>query len=133
VPISLRYAADSKGVVLTASGRTTGAEFLSITNELLDSAERTQHVRFALVDLSEVYEFDISADEVRQVAALVKKSIEFNFHAVIVAIVATQRVVLGLARMWELLVDWVGWRIRVCSSLSEAEDWIRDEMARQDR
>jgi hypothetical protein len=132
MPIAVGYTDVTKGVVLTASGRTTGTEFISVTNQLLDSSARTQHIRYALVNLSDVAEFDMSADKVRQVVALVRKSSQFNRHAVIVAIVATQRVVLGLARMWELMVDWVGWKIRVCSSLSEAENWVGEELARQD-
>jgi hypothetical protein len=31
----------------------------------------------------------------------------------------------GLARMWEALVEWVGWETMAFRSLTEAEDWIR--------
>jgi hypothetical protein len=130
LPISFRYTDDLKGVVLTASGRTTGSEFISVANEVLAGQDQSKCLRHALADLIEITDFDVSAAEIREIVALSRKRMELAPHPVAVAIAASKRVVLGMARMWELLVDWDGWNIRICESLLEAENWLKEEMAR---
>src|SRR5579863_4608171 len=120
MPLSLHYTDDGDGFILSATGRTTGSDFIDLTRTMAADEDRIKTLKFALVDLSDVAEFDVSADEVRRIAALDQRIAAVNPHS-IVAFVATRRVVVGLLRMWELLGARGGWAIRICSARAEAE------------
>jgi hypothetical protein len=130
MPVSFVYAERGTVVVLVASGRTTGSDFIRASNEVLAQCDRAKNVRYALIDLCEISDFDVSAAEVRHVAELGRNSSKIDPRTIAVSIAVSKRAVLGMVRMWELLVNWDTWKVHVCDTLTEAEKWLRSQMAR---
>jgi hypothetical protein len=49
----------------------------------------------------------------------------YAVEGLLVALVAEQSTALGLARMWEAVVEGTGWETKISPSRAEAETWIR--------
>ena len=53
---------------------------------------------------------------------------EVALEGLLVALIAEQGAVLGLARMWEAFVEGIGWETKIFPTLAEAETWVRDRV-----
>lgn len=52
----------------------------------------------------------------------------YAVEGLLVALIAEQGAVLGLARMWEAFVEGIGWETKIFPTLAEAETWVRDRV-----
>jgi hypothetical protein len=68
---------------------------------------------------------NISSDEIRSVVEQNKRIAAVSYPGVIIAVAAPRDLGYGLSRMWEILMDQIGWETMTFRSRSEADDWIR--------
>lgn len=122
MPIS--YSIDaSRGVVLTtASGALTDPELLEHKRTLT----RDQQFRPGMVELSDVRgveRLDVTAEGVRQFVAQDAQDSD-RLSGYRLAIVASQDLVFGMARMYEILTEKNALRVRIFRDMDEARVWL---------
>lgn len=125
MPIRLEFLHEGRGVTYRCEGVVALQHLLDANNRLLVSPGRMRKLKYAIVDATVMEPQYISPSEMdgivwqdRQIAAYVPPGF-------LVAVVAKQSAVFGLARMWEAFVEGIGWEITILSSLEEAQNWIR--------
>jgi hypothetical protein len=110
-------------LVLQASGVLTGEELVATTRGMVEDGPSVSKVDTVLVLLDDVTQLQVGADHVRMVVDLDRRLVEYIPRA-IVAIVASRDEVYGMARMWEMMVGFPGWKIEVFRSRADADEWI---------
>ena len=123
MPFFIEWTDEDRAVLCSGSGVVTGREILSAKETCLARPERIRNLLRATIVLSGITELEVSADEVRRIAALDARLAAQNSHAA-VAIVAPRTSVFGIARMWEAYVVDTGWQTGVFRTLSDAEAWL---------
>jgi len=113
------------GVVFRCSGDVVAADFLAANNGFLATPEEIKKWRYGLVDLSGVRSMDIGYLDVSRIVAQNSTIASIAVPGVLIAVAAPGDHGFGLARMWEALVERVGWETMTFRSLAEAEDWIQ--------
>ncbi|HMF15835.1 MAG TPA: hypothetical protein VKE98_01455 [Gemmataceae bacterium] len=128
MPTSVHYIGAGRGLHFKCWGVLTGEDVMSATASLESDPDAFRNLTYSLVDLIEVTELELTGDEVRSVAYLDRRLAQIN-ACLCVAVVAPKGVVFGMARMWEVLAEPTGWRIRIFRDLHEAEIWIEEMLA----
>lgn len=122
MPVELEYVDDGAGVLMNGSGIVTGRELYAANAEIYSD----QHVfdqRYQIVDFTNAERFDISAEDVRELAAQDCAGAERNPN-IVVAIAGESDLIFGLARMWEAHVNESPLRTCVFRTVDEARQWI---------
>ena len=125
---TMEFIDKGRGVQFTGSGELTGEEMMAPKYRLLDDPEKLRLLRFAIVSLIDVTRFDLSPDQVHQLAALDK---QIGEHAPVVAVVviAPRTHDFGMARMWETILDVPGWSSMVVRTRAEADAFLARHVA----
>ena len=112
------------GVIYHCSGAMIIEDFL-VTNEgFLATPEEIRKWRYTLIDLSAVESMDINYSDVSRVITQNANIATKAVPGVLLAVASPRDHGYGLARMWGVLVERVGWETMTFRSLSDAEDWI---------
>src|SRR5262245_38319751 len=128
MPFSTTITPDGTGILRKGWGVITGAELAAAESELFNAPEiDLGKIRYALVDLSQVTEVRVSADEVRTVARVDEKLSTRN-AALSVSIVAPHDVAFGLSRMWQMVSENTGWHSHVFRDRAGAVAWLRERV-----
>ena len=113
------------GNIIIARGVVTGQEYIETHKRLLSQdKEKLEKYRYCLSDWTEITQMDVPTQDIKKVADLCISASKVN-HDAIVAIVAHQDLIYGLARMFAALADETGWEIIVTRSMKKAESWIK--------
>ena len=94
---------------------------------LTQDKEKFRKYKYSLSDFTAAKKFEISTQKVEQIAELCRSSSTVNSEA-IVAVVANQNLIYGLARMWEMLSDEMNWETMVFRNREDAEAWIKERV-----
>lgn len=113
---------EDRGVYFRQEGAVTGEDLLECA-ESLCSDERLPNLKYKIIEFVEGREFDVTANSIREVAAVDKRGAEIN-PAMKVAIVAPSALIVGMARMYELSGGDGAWETRVFESMQEAREWV---------
>ena len=113
-------------VVQTGSGIWLGQEMVAGARAVREHVQRGAELTHALVDLSDVTELHLSAEEVGLIAAENHRAAASMSHATVAVIAATD-LAFGMARMWEAMVAGTNWRTRVFRDRQAALAWLRIE------
>ena len=116
-----------RGIQFTGSGHLTGDEMIASKHVLLADEPKLAQVRFAIVSLADVTQFEISTKEVHDLAALDKK-IGGITPVVAVVVIAPRTHDFGMARMWETILDVPGWTSSVVRTRQEADAWLAERI-----
>lgn len=130
MPVDLRFLDDGAGLLLACHGPVTGDEIIQQNEELLHAPDRLQQLRYAVVDLAAASSFDASvydaqfaSEQDRRIAALVPQ--------LVVVLIAPSDLTFGMARMWEALVEPLGWSTHAFRSKGDADAWLHQEVQRR--
>ncbi len=129
MPIDVRYLDDGIGVSWLGRGIVTGQDLIDASEETFAPEERLKQVRYALVDLTQIEGVSISPADIRKKATLDGRASSVAPNAV-VALVAAEDLMFGLARIWDAYVDGLSWETMVFRSVAEAESWIQERVGR---
>ena len=80
------------------------------------------------IDLTAVESMDINYNDVSRVVTQNANIASNAVPGVLLAVASPRDHGFALSRMWEALVERVGWKTMTFRSLAEAEDWIRTRL-----
>jgi hypothetical protein len=115
---------EGRGILHIGSGILHGEEIISSAQRILKMVKEGFSPQFALTDLSNVSEFNISSDEISRNADL-NIMISRYVPSVRVAIIALSSHVYGIARMWQMHSDKTGWVIEIFRDREAANKWLK--------
>jgi hypothetical protein len=124
MPATLTTIDGGRGYRLTGAGVLTAAEIIAIKDGVEADPALPRDLAYWLVDLSRVTELRLTAHDVRAIVAVDRRLARLMPSAV-VAVVAPADVVFGLARMWEVLAEGIGWQTQVFREAGAAAAWVR--------
>jgi hypothetical protein len=124
MPATLTAAKDGHGYLITGKGALTGPDILTLKAGVDADPTAPRDLAYWLVDLTGVTELQLSGQDFRDIVTIDRR-LARRMPAAAVAVVAPKDVAFGLARMWEILADDIGWPTGVFRDVREAEAWIR--------
>jgi hypothetical protein len=129
MPYTIEYVDQGRGVRSVGSGVVTGDEIRGALEAVVRGAPaRAPTLRYAVVDLSGVTDLRVTPKDVR-VIATEDRALQAVTPGGVVAIIAPEDHVFGMARMWETLVE-DGWETHVFRTAAEADGWSPLQRAR---
>lgn len=124
MPIDIHFADNRSGVVLIGSGSIVSKEFTETLVAFLEKEKQDlAAVRYWYSDYSQATPFDVTIPDLRRLADASLELARVN-TTLIVAICASDKLVFGLSRMWEIFVDKAGWNIQVFGDQNSAKAWL---------
>ena len=128
MPIIGQIVLNGDGFLEIASGVITGHEVLRFLDDLLESPTMPNPY-FVFLDYSKVEAVKASIHEVREVAMKGRLLMPRSRRTSVFAVIASKPIVFGLARMWQMFVEFpTGWHIRVFYQREEALAWLQSEV-----
>ncbi len=128
MPIDIRVLHNGMGILYHCHGTVNGKDFINANNQLLRSKERLKQARYGLIDVTAADDVQISDSELLTITAQDKKISAFVPSGVVVAVIANNDIALGLARIWEALVEYTGWETMTFRMRWKAESWIAEKV-----
>ena len=125
MPIQIEVRHDAMGVVYHCRGAMIIDDFFAANESFLATPEEIRKWRYAVIDLNAVESMNINYKDVSRVVTQNADIAAKAVPGVLLAVASPRDHGYGLARMWEALVERVGWETMTFRSLAEAEDWIR--------
>jgi hypothetical protein len=125
MPISIEGRQDGAGVIYYCHGDMTIDDFFQAGIGFLAFPEEIKKWRYSVIDLTSVAAMHLSSDDIRSVVEQNKRIAAIAHPGVILAVAAPKDLGYGLARMWEILMEQIGWETMTFRSRAEAESWIR--------
>jgi hypothetical protein len=122
IDIQIRHAA--MGVIYHCYDAVTIKDYFEAGNTFLATPDEIKKWRYAIIDLTSVESMDINFNEVASVVQQNNRIAANAPKGVLVAVASPNDLGYGLARMWEALVERVGWETATFRSRPEAELWI---------
>ena len=124
MPIQICYESNPSGVVAKGIDTVTGSEFLTANQELIDCNQCT----YQIIDMSEASLFQISMEELHQVAIQDRK-INKTYALEKMAIVGDDEIVKDVYQTFEFFsLTWVGrykpFTSRFFNGLQDARAWV---------
>ena len=123
MPVDLKELLNGQGVAHIAHGIVTGAENYAATQALLRQKNIGEYL-FGVADFTLAESVKFSTAELRGFAAADSEVAKLTRPGWLVALVAPQDVVYGVARMWQVFAEEVGWESKVCRSRNDAQAWV---------
>lgn len=128
MPIEVEVRHEAMGVIYHCSGAVTIEDFLEANARFLDTPDEILNWRYTLIDLVAVESMKINYADVSKVVAQNKTIAGKAVSGVLLAVASPKDLAFGLARMWEALVERVGWETMTFRSVEEAKTWIQRRM-----
>ena len=125
MPIDIEGRQDGAGVIYYCHGDMTFDDLFQAGMGFLASPEEIKKWRYSIVDLTSVAAMHLSSDDIRSVVDQNKRIAALAHPGVLVAVAAPKDLGYGLARMWEILLEQIGWETMTFRSRPEADTWIR--------
>ena len=125
MPIQIKDLDGGIGNLICGTGVITDEEYVaSLKKHLSQSKEKFEKYIYSFVDVTSATEVNVSTQSIYQIASLCKAAAKNNRHA-LVAVVASQDLIYGLARMSQVLMEETGWQHEVFRNREDAEAWLR--------
>jgi len=128
MPIEIEVRHKAMGVIYHCSHDLTIEDFIAANAGFLHTPSEISKWRYTLIDLVAVESMKINYEDVSRVVAQNKMIAGKAVRGVLLAVASPRDLGFGLARMWEALVERVGWETMTCRSVEEAKAWIRRRM-----
>jgi hypothetical protein len=122
------YVDEGRGLRFEGQGALTCEQIIVAKRRLLVQVDRLQPVSHARIVLEHVTEFPLTADDIRLIVDVDREIARYVPHAV-VAIAAAMDLPFGVARMWQMLAEDIGWTIAVFRSRTLADEWLHSQLA----
>jgi hypothetical protein len=119
------------GMHKKGSGIVTGADLFSSALEERADEARARKLRYALIDMTETIELQVTPADIRQLVEINRKMAQYTKGG-IVAIVADDHLTYAMARLWRTLCDEFEWNINVVHTRADAISWLRKQLLIQD-
>lgn len=127
MPVENKYTDDGLGFILIGQGIVTGQEILDAIAIRFSSEDKIKKYLYGLADYTGVQEFRVANNEIDVIAQKDIEAARIN-PDFIFALAASDDLIFGLGRMFEVFVEKSGWAIKVCRTLDEAALWIKNSI-----
>ena len=124
--INLTFTNDKQGIYAALEGKVTLKDFITGAAEAY-SEENIQIQRYQIIDFTNCTSFELSSNDMQQIAKIDKEASETNPN-IIIAIIATTDVAFGMSRVYEAYADETGFDIMVFRNSEDAEAWIQEKL-----
>jgi uncharacterized membrane protein (DUF2068 family) len=121
--LATEYIDDGRGLLHTGSGIVTGQELVNSAAQVLHDIRGGLPICYALIDLTDIAGFEVSSENIRDVAKINLSMAEVIGPAR-VAVVAAHDIAYGMARMWEAYAHTTAWQTQVFRDRIAAENWL---------
>ena len=128
MPIETEGRQNGLGVIYKCSGVVTIDDFFQAGLGFLAQPEEIKKWRYCIIDLTPVGAMNINAEDIRAVVEQNKLIAAIAPSGAILAVASPKDLGFGLARVWEVLVEEVGWETMTFRSRAEADVWIQERM-----
>jgi hypothetical protein len=125
MPISIEGRQDGAGVIYHCHGDMTIDDFFQAGIGFLAFPDGVKKWRYAIIDLTSVGAMKINSDDIRTVVEQNKRIAAIAHPGPLLAVASPKDLGFGLARIWEVLMEQIGWETMTFRSRPEAEAWIR--------
>ena len=125
MPISIEGRQDGAGVIYHCRGDMTIDDFFQAGIGFLAYPQEIKKWRYAIIDLTDVGSMKINSDDIRTVVEQNKRIAAIAPPGAILAVASPKDLGYGLARMWEVLMEQIGWETMTFRTRLEAEAWVR--------
>ena len=125
VPGRIEGRQDGAGVIYHCHGDMTIDDFFQAGIGFLAFPDKIKKWRYAIIDLTSVGAMKINSDDIRTVVEQNKRIAALAIPGAILAVASPKDPGFGLARIWEVLMEQIGWETMTFRSRSEADAWIR--------
>lgn len=124
MPVEIMDSDGGLGNIILCRGELTEEEFvLALKKHLTKDRVKFSKYRYSLCDYTQLQDIELAARNIDMLADFCRNASVINPRA-IVAIVATQDFIYGLARMWEGITDDTNWETMVFRNREDAELWL---------
>jgi hypothetical protein len=128
MPIEIKDSDGDLGNIIIIRGIVKEKEIVdALKKHLTQDKEKFKKYKYSLSDFTAAKKFEISTQQVEQIAEFCESSSTVNPEA-IVAVVSNQDFIYGMARMWEILSGEKTWETMVFRNREEAEAWIKERV-----
>ena len=128
MPIKIEVRHDAMGVIYHCTGALAIDDFLTANATFLTTPDEILKWRYTLVDLTGAESMDINYANVSRVVSQNRTIAAKAVPGALLAVASPRDYSFGLARMWEALVEDVGWETMTFRSVPEAEAWLHSRM-----
>jgi hypothetical protein len=128
MPIELEFTNDGLGVPYQCEGSLGLQHFADANSRLLASPDRIKKLKYVVINGASVEPQYFSVTQMEGIILQDRHIASYAVEGLLVALIAEQGAVLGLARMWEAFVEGIGWETKIFPSLADGETWIRDRV-----
>ena len=125
MPIELEFTHGGLGVIYQCQGSLGLQHFADANSRLLSSPERIKKLKYVIVHGNSMEPQIFSVTQMEGIILQDRHIASYAVEGLLVAVVAEQSTVLGLARMWEAFAEGIGWETRIFPTSTEAETWVR--------
>jgi hypothetical protein len=128
MPIDIEGRQDGVGVIYNCRGPVTIDDFFQAGLAFLACPEEIKKWRYCIIDLTAVQSMNTSSRDIRSVVEQNKRIAAVAVPGVILSVASPRDLGFGLSRMWEALMDEVGWETITLRSRAEAESWVHERV-----
>ncbi len=128
MPIEVEVRHEAMGVIYRCSGAMVIEDFFTAGQSFLATPDEIRKWRYTLVDLTAVESMDINYNDISRVVTQNATIAANALPGVLLAVASPRDHGYALSRMWEALVERVGWETMTFRSVTEAESWIQTRL-----
>jgi hypothetical protein len=125
MPITIEGRQEGVGVIYHCHGDMTIDDFFQAGIGFLAFPERIKKWQYCIIDLTSVGAMRIHFDDIRALVEQNKRIAAVAQPGPLLAVASPSDPAYGLSRMWEVLMEQIGWETMTFRSRPEAEAWIR--------
>lgn len=116
---------ETEGVIWAFHGSLTGEDAIQANLDIYGDP-RFDDLRYQIVDISKVEQFDIPSESLETAAAMDDAAALSNLRLV-VAVIAPEGEALEVAETYQSAMSSSSWKVRIFPAMEEAREWIRLE------
>jgi len=119
---------EDNGVVLKFSGILSWKDIHDANEKIYATSEKIRSIHYQIADFTDVERTDITSAQVRKLAEQDANAARIN-PDMILAIVGSDDLIYGLARMWEAYASDASFEKAVFRYLDDAKKWINQKVS----
>ncbi len=112
----------TEGILWTFHGSLTGEDAIQANLDIYGDP-RFDDLRYQIVDISKVEQFDIPSESLETAAAM-DEAAALNNPRLVVAVVAPEGEALRVAEMYKSAMRSSSWKVEIFCSMEEAREWV---------
>ena len=120
-----RYLNDHRGVMATASGHLSGAEFVGAVWRVNAFAAKTKPICYTYFDFNGVTSISLSTLDLARAAECAIAAADAQETERIVSVVASEEAAYRLATIYTVFIERTGWEVRTFRDRDDAVAWLR--------